>query len=97
MGWRVPIACLPRSHGDDKISSRRRADILDAVLVVGMDKSYRAGPHHMACAIDRELHRTVANEPHFAVDVAIWRVRHRTCRQRSFVYLQRLGGGQSTF
>src|SRR5271170_2145980 len=83
-----------RSNGDDKISRGRRADILNAVLVVGMNKSYGARPHHMTCAIDRELDRTFPNEPHFAVHVVMRGVRHSARGQCGFVYFQRLASGQ---
>ena len=78
----------PRPDRHDKISSRRRADILDAVFVIGMNESDRAWAHHMAGAIDRELDRTLPNKPHFAMQVVMRGVGHPTRRQGGFVHLQ---------
>src|ERR1700680_5144117 len=65
---RTILVIRPRSHRNHKISGRRRADIVYAVLVVGMNKSHRARAHDMAFAIDRELYGTFPHKPHFAWD-----------------------------
>jgi hypothetical protein len=73
---RALLGICPRSHSHHKISGRCRADIFNAVLVVGMNKSHRAWADNVACAIDRELYGTFPNEPHFAVHVMMWSMRH---------------------
>src|ERR1700689_3230819 len=74
------LGICSRSYGDDKIRGGGGADIFDAVLVVGMNKSYRAWPHHMTRAIDGELNCSFADQPHFAVHVVMWGVGHRAWR-----------------
>src|SRR6185295_4559445 len=78
-----------RPHGDDEVAGGSRADILDAMLVIGMNETHRARAQAVAGAVHREFDRAFADEPHFGMHVMVRRVRRASGRQRGLVHLQR--------
>src|SRR5208282_6715062 len=48
----------------------------------------------MSLAFDRDFHRALANEPHFAVDMMVCRMRCASWRQSGFVNLDGFSGSE---
>src|SRR5258708_32403028 len=83
-----------RPHGHDEIAGGSRADILDSMLIVRMNKTHTAWTQTIAGSVDREFDRAFTNEPHLRVRVTVWSVRRGAGRQHGLMYLQRLTGSQ---
>src|SRR2546426_1691873 len=73
------------THCHDKVGRGSRADIFDPVLLIRADKSKRARPQNVACAVDGELHGAFANEPHFRVHMMVRGMRRGAGREGGFV------------
>src|SRR5882672_2853285 len=83
-----------RPHGHDEIAGGSRADILDSMLIVRMNKTHAAWTQTIAGSVDRELHGAFTNEPHLGVQVTVRSVRSGAGRKGGLVHLQRLTGSQ---
>src|SRR3979490_1993574 len=81
-----------RPHGHDEIAGSSRADILDSMLIVRMNKTHAAWTQTIAGSVDRELHGAFTNEPHLGVQVTVRSGRSGAGRQHGLMHSQRLPG-----
>src|SRR5579862_5647651 len=82
------------ADGHNEIAGCSRADILDSMLIVRMDKADSARTETVTGSVHRELDRAFTDEPHLGVQVMMRSVRRAARRQGTLVHLQRLAGGQ---
>src|SRR6266404_1283681 len=82
------------ANGNDEVGCGDGADILDGVFVIGADEADRARAYAGAFAFDGDLYGAFADQPHFGVDVAVWRMRHGAGRKRCFVDFEGFRSGE---
>src|ERR1700694_3222959 len=93
-GLLIPSRTRAGAHSHHKVCRWRCAHILDSVFVIGVHETHRARPETVARTADRQLDRSLSNQPHFRVHMMVCRVGRTARRQSRFMHLQRLAGGE---